>query len=176
MNLAEIQIDSYGPWRNVTLPVRPRGLSVFYGPNEAGKTALRAFLRGVLYGFPRGEHPNRNGALENPRTGGALTIEDASGSRRIHRAAVGLSADACLISDQAALPAAEGLAAALKGIDEQLFDRLFSVGLRELNEFSSLSEDRVAPYLYGATLGPEGERILEAARRVADLIKGAANE
>src|SRR5262249_49831090 len=37
----------------------------------------------------------------------------------------------------------------------------------ELNEFNSLSEDRVAPYLYGATLGPEGERILEAARRVS---------
>src|SRR5262249_17400652 len=118
MNLAAIQMDSYGPWRNVTLPVRPRGLSVFYGPNEAGKTALRAFLRGVLYGFPRGEEPNRNGALDSPRAGGALTIEDASGSRRIHRAAVGLSADSCPIRDGSSLPAAEGLVAALNGIDE----------------------------------------------------------
>ena len=52
MKLTEIQIDCPGVWRNLTLPVPPTGLSAFYGPNEAGKTTLRQFIAGVLFGFP----------------------------------------------------------------------------------------------------------------------------
>ena len=51
MRITEIEIDRYRLWRNLTLPVNSEGLSVFYGPNEAGKTTLMRFVRAVLYGF-----------------------------------------------------------------------------------------------------------------------------
>ena len=51
MKITEIGIDSFGVWREQTLPLRDAGLTLFFGPNEAGKTTLMRLIRGVLYGF-----------------------------------------------------------------------------------------------------------------------------
>src|SRR5579863_10303325 len=124
MKLTEIQIDRYGIWRNVTLPVRADGASVFYGPNEAGKSSLRRFIRGVLFGFSSHSetHLPTDGQLS---AAGSLQIEDASGRRRIHRAAVaGSAGDARLITDEAAVPVSAAQPGIAAEIDAQLFDRI----------------------------------------------------
>src|SRR5262245_10085847 len=152
MNLTEIQIDCHGVWRNVTLPVPARGVSVFYGPNESGKSTLRRFIMGVLFGFSQGANENADGAADGLPAAGSLNIQDGSGSyriHRIHRAVVGApSADACLITDEAARPSGALLESFLKGVDENVFERVFAVGLRELTELNSLSDDDVAQHLY----------------------------
>jgi uncharacterized protein YhaN len=167
MKLTEIQIDCHGIWRNLTLPVRPQGLSVFYGPNEAGKTTLREFIGGVLFGFSRSREPSVKKAAERLPAAGSLLIEDESGSHRIHRASTGDSiADPCIVADDSARPAADVPGGYLKGVDSRLFERIFAIGLRELTEVSSLSGDDVAQHLFGLSLGPTGARILTASRRV----------
>ncbi|MGE5194624.1 MAG: AAA family ATPase, partial [Deltaproteobacteria bacterium] len=167
MKLTEIQIDCHGVWRNLTLPLRAQGLSVIYGPNEAGKTTLREFIGGVLFGLSRNGEQTAGGGGERRPAAGSLLIEDESGSHRIHRAAAADSAaDACIVADDAARPAADVLAGYLQGIDAQVFERIFAVGLRELMELNSLSGDDLARHVFGLSLGPTGARILEAARRV----------
>ena len=42
-SVPRVQFDDLGP-----------GLTVLHGPNEAGKSTLLDFLRGVLFGFPDG--------------------------------------------------------------------------------------------------------------------------
>lgn len=163
MKLTEIQIDCHGAWRNLTLPVQPNSLSVFYGPNEAGKLTLRQFIAGVLFGFSTPEEQIGRVAA------GSLQIEDASGRHRVHRVAVGAAAgEAGLAADDAVGPAVAVLEASLRGIDRQLFERIFEVDLGDLTDLDSLSRDDVAKHLFGTSPGPTGARLLAAARRVEE--------
>ncbi len=49
--LERIHIRAFGRFFEVTLGPFSRGLNVVYGKNEAGKTTLNAFIRGVLFGW-----------------------------------------------------------------------------------------------------------------------------
>src|SRR5688572_10374809 len=50
MKITDIQVERYGVWNHLALPLQSAGLNVFYGPNEAGKTTLLHLIRDVLYG------------------------------------------------------------------------------------------------------------------------------
>ena len=52
MKLAGLDIEHFGRWEHFSQPFHPSGVTIVYGPNEAGKTTLLRFIRGVLYGFP----------------------------------------------------------------------------------------------------------------------------
>jgi uncharacterized protein YhaN len=169
MKLTEIQIDRHGIWRNLTLPVRANGLSVFYGPNEAGKSSLRKFIRGVLFGFSTSGSQPELSVEGRFSAAGSLQIEDSSGTHRLHRAAVaGSAGDARLIIDEAAVPMSASQPGLAGEIDEQLFDRIFAVDLRELCEINSLSGDDVARHLFGLSLGSRGQQIVAFKKRVED--------
>lgn len=169
MKLAEIQIERCGIWRDLTLPLNPRGLNVVYGPNEAGKSTLLRFVQGVLYGYSSaGEGAAQDRGRSGP-TEGSLLLEGESGARRVRRsAAAGTRGVATLIGEGQALPASEMLADALQGIDEQAFRSLFAIDLRQLQELGVLTGDEAAARLYDVSLGPDGRRLLEALRQ-ADL-------
>ena len=51
MKISDLQIDGFGVWSDLKLERFSDGLTVFCGPNEAGKTTLMQFIRSVLYGF-----------------------------------------------------------------------------------------------------------------------------
>ena len=50
MRITSLEIERFGVWENLYLPKIRRGINVFYGPNEAGKTTLMQFIRSGLYG------------------------------------------------------------------------------------------------------------------------------
>src|SRR5262245_29954880 len=111
MRISEIQIDRFGAWHDLTLSMGDSPASVLYGPNEAGKSTLLQFLRGVLYGFsPRLTDADPDVLPCGPRAG-SLLIENGSGRHRVHRAAVGATrGNACLIGEESSRPADELLA------------------------------------------------------------------
>src|SRR5579863_4856331 len=123
MRLTEIRIDRPGLWHDFKLPVPSNGLSVFYGPNEAGKTTLRQFIAGVLFGVPQAGDQSAVSAT------GSLEIEDATGRRRLYCGETGTSAP----KNQ---PQPDGLPSAK---DRQIFERIFATGLSGLSELESLS-------------------------------------
>ncbi len=53
MKITELQVERFGVWSDLTLPLNRGNVSVFYGPNEAGKSTLMRFIRSMLYGFRR---------------------------------------------------------------------------------------------------------------------------
>jgi uncharacterized protein YhaN len=161
MKLTEIQIDCPGVWRNLRLPVPPDGLSVFYGPNEAGKTTLRQFIAGMLFGFWDEE------AIGQIATG-ALQVEDADGTHSLHRPASGDDVPTAGRHVKWVERGAHAISVPLDGIDRKVFERIFTTGLGGLSELDSQSGADVARHLYGATPGPTGTRLLEASRRVAE--------
>ena len=50
MFINEMNIEKFGLFEEKILGLS-RGLNVIHGPNEAGKSAVRAFLRNMLFGF-----------------------------------------------------------------------------------------------------------------------------
>src|SRR3990172_8812570 len=83
MRVQKLQIDGFGPL--VRREIGPLGarVNVVVGPNEAGKSALRAFIRTVLLGFPRaGSTEDREfgyPATDGVAHGGAIEFIDAAG-------------------------------------------------------------------------------------------------
>ena len=51
MRITGLKIDGFGVWSGLKLADLSDQLTVFYGPNEAGKTTLMQFVRSMLYGF-----------------------------------------------------------------------------------------------------------------------------
>ncbi len=51
MKITGLEIEQFGPWSELSLPIAQDGLTVISGANESGKSALRRFIRGVLFGF-----------------------------------------------------------------------------------------------------------------------------
>ena len=45
MKVRDIQIDGFGVWSGLSVDSMPEGMTVFYGPNEAGKTTLMQFWK-----------------------------------------------------------------------------------------------------------------------------------
>src|SRR5262249_36012559 len=69
------RIEGFGIFRDWEMRGLGPGLTVFLGANEAGKSTLLAFLRGVLFGFPGRrsrwpQYPPMNGG----RHGGSLVL------------------------------------------------------------------------------------------------------
>jgi len=167
MRIDAIEIERFGAWRGFAQTLHPTGLSVIYGPNEAGKTTLLRFIRGVLYGFPTGEAGAARRLRNSEPMSGSLKLRHRDQTYQVHRASRGDDAGLVSISGlelgESPYRVLEGV---LSGTDEKLFESVFAVGLPELQEFATLTEDEVARHLYGMTLGPQGQLLMELPRRI----------
>ena len=167
MRITGIEIERFGVWQDFKQPLHRSGLTVFYGPNEAGKTTLLRFIRGVLYGFPTDDVPNPKKRNRREPQSGLLRVEHRGRPYEIRRTAYG---------DDAGLLSVEGIAAGestaafmddlLSSTDEKLFESVFAVGLPELQQFATLTADQVSDHLYGMTLGPQGRLLMELPGRI----------
>ena len=179
VQITDIEIGRYGVWRDLTLPLAGPGLNVLYGPNEAGKTTLMRFVRGVLFGFEpwrAGEEPHRESSPRDTKTpgrdgwDGTLHVELGGSPYRLRRLSGSPTERGTLTVTG---PDGEShderwLHAALGGATEDLYRNVFAVGIYELQELATLQSDAVAERVYGASLGPHGNRFLGAARAAAE--------
>ena len=79
MKIDSLHIDGFGVWNDRTWgPLEP-GLNVFYGPNEAGKSTLMAFIRSILFGLDRRGQARRYEPLNGGTHGGWIDVESAPG-------------------------------------------------------------------------------------------------
>ena len=167
MKVTGIDIERFGVWEGYSQPLSSYGLTVFYGPNEAGKTTLLRFIRGVLFGYHLEEKGNpRRMARRQPQIG-TLKVQHRGQDYQIRRAAYDDEAGLASISGvDGGTSTARLLEELLAGTDEKLFESVFAVGLPELQQFATLTEDEVARHLYGMTLGPQGRLLMELPGRI----------
>jgi uncharacterized protein YhaN len=156
MKIVDIRIDGFGVWHDLTLRGLSPEVTVFYGPNEAGKSTLMNFLRTVLYGVTPSRRKRYLPPLAGGRPGGWLKVIGEDGPLTISRYADRSADDIGKVTVTAADGQEQGdrlLRESLEHIDEQTYVNIFAVGLREVQELGSLSDTAAAQWLYRLTSG-----------------------
>jgi uncharacterized protein YhaN len=156
MKITDIKIDGFGVWRDLTLRGISSELTVFYGPNEAGKSTLMQFMRSVLYGMSAERRQRYLPPVVGGRPGGSLKVNSDSGPITISRFADRGPTDVGKVTVITADGEEQGdrlLREALEHVDEPTYNNIFAVGLREVQELGSLSDTAAAQWLYRLTSG-----------------------
>ncbi|HUE95721.1 MAG TPA: AAA family ATPase, partial [Longimicrobiaceae bacterium] len=195
MRVQKIQIEGFGPLVKREIgPFGPR-VNVVVGPNEAGKSALRAFIRTVVMGFPRaGSIEDRAygfPAVDGMAHGGSIEFLDAAGRplfvERVRKARGPYTGVVRVVRD--GQPGdAQVLASVLPYVGGRVYDNVFSLSLDELQGLDQDVQKRIYSAAFGSTgavindvrerLGREytdlSKAMTEARRTLSEIIKAYA--
>ncbi len=169
MRITALEVAGYGVWTGLRIESLSEGLNVVYGPNEAGKTTLLEFIRSMFYGFaPRQKYlPPVHGG----RPGGTVKLDGPHGKFEIGRFANSL-ADGETV-EQLTLTAPDGthqgehfLKVLLSNVDEPVFNNVFAVGLREIQELATLGDTEAAELLYSLSAGLDRVSLVDVLREL----------
>jgi uncharacterized protein YhaN len=154
MKIQTLGIDGYGVWSGLRIEGFSDGLNVLFGPNEAGKTTLLQFVRSMLYGFTHARE-NYFPPVHGGQPGGRLDVESAVGRYEIarHLLANGPGEDVVLTTPDGMRQGEHLVKAMLSEVDEAVFNNVFAVELREMQELGALSDTDAAAMLYKLTAG-----------------------
>lgn len=155
LKLSELHIDGFGIFSNKHIEGLCTGINVLYGANEFGKSTLLAFIKRILFGFPRssaninsypaiygGSYGGRLiGYLDN---GESITVSRTQGT---HGGPVTISTGSYKLTGQ------DELNKLLGYITPKFYENVYAISLDELQELRSLNEDEVRSRIYGAGLG-----------------------
>ncbi len=170
MNITELRVDDFGAWHNLTLDDLSKQATIFYGPNEAGKTTLLNMIRTVMYGFSEKRCSRYLPPARGKEAGGSLTVSDMNGRYSLHRSAPATyrGGDGVLrvTSERGGRHGAELLTTLLAGVDETIFNNVFAVGLTQMQHLATLSDTEAANQLYGLATGVDRVSLADVSREL----------
>lgn len=155
MRITGLHIGGFGRFADRSFGPLERPVTVFYGPNEAGKSTLLEFIRRILFGFPsRRGTINEYPPLSGGRHGGRVTIAtDAGEIITIDRTPGRGDGPVSLTTDGGETLSDTELARLLGNHSRSVFQNIFAFTLDELNNESLLNDDSVNLQLYSAGIG-----------------------
>ena len=153
MKIDRIHIDGFGEYSETSFSPRAQPVTVFYGPNEAGKSTLLAFIRMVLFGFPlqgAAEHfPPRAGGNH----GGRIELVPDAGKRLTFERHHGPKGGPVTITDQDGALVTDSAPALLGGATSSTFQSVFAFDLDALQQIKSGDESGINSRIYSAGTG-----------------------
>ena len=182
MRIRQIHINGFGRFAGQEFGPFERPITIFHGPNEAGKSTLLEFVRRVLYGFPDGRsNVNLYLPLMGGDHGGQLSIEDSEGNRYEIRRSPGSRPGRMTIKEESGQTHNESTLARLLGHNSRVvFQQVFGFTLDELNSNALLTDSNVNSQLYSAGMGvkslPNILRSLQSQRETLFLRRGRSNQ
>jgi|GEM_PF-2353926 len=170
MNINELHVNDFGAWHNLTLADFSKGATVFYGPNEAGKTTLLNLIRTVLYGFSEKRCRRYLPPAQGTEAGGSIDVSDLTGGYQLQRTAPssyrGGNGRLHIESDRGDKFGNEILTTLLAGVDETIFNNVFAVGLTQMQQLATLSDTEAANQLYGLATGVDRVSLFDVTREL----------
>lgn len=137
MQIRKIEIAGFGKFKNASFEFGD-GLQVIYGVNESGKSTLRAFILGILFGFPsRRQRLARYEPKQTSQYGGSLELVVERQTYRLTRLG-DQPATLFNLSTQQPQPLAL-LEKWLAPYDETSYKQLFTFNQAELTALKTLS-------------------------------------
>lgn len=173
MFIERLDLENFGPFVGEQVDGLGPGLNVIHGRNEAGKSALRAFLRAILFGFPRGRLSERDTWLYvYPPAGGgsasgAVHLATARGERYAVRRREGAHGGPVEVWGDAQ-GGNELLSELLGRIGPELYQNVFSISLSELQDYDAMKQAGVRDRIYSAGLGLVGTSLPDAMKQLDD--------
>ena len=168
MKVKDIQIDGFGVWTGLSVDSLPEGMTLFYGPNEAGKTTLMQFLRAMLYGFTESRRDKYLPPVHGGTPGGAIRVTGPGGGYHIRRTSQLTDTNTIgqlTVTGQDGLTQGQHRLSSLLGqIDEPIFTNVFAIGIRELQELSTLDGTAAADELYKLSSGLDRVSLVDVLR------------
>lgn len=157
-------IDGFGIFHDVRVDDIASDLTVFYGPNEAGKSTLMAFLRGVLFGFPdsRSKEP-KYPPLKGGKHGGRVFLEEG-GERYIVERFSGCGTTVRLLDGDGNEVAEGGMQRLLGGVDANLFRNVYAFSLSELQRLDTLTAEGIREVMFSSGIAGAGRPARQAIR------------
>ena len=152
MRLEELYVDGFGHFHQRSIGPITGPVTVFYGPNEAGKSTLLAFIRAILFGFPR-QYNNHYPPSSGGRHGGRITLSDKQGAIYVVERTAGRGALRVNTPVGPALDAETALRDLTGPATADLFRSVFAFSLDELQEIDSLNDSTVSGIIYSAGQG-----------------------
>ncbi len=161
MRISGWHIDGYGHFCDETVRHVSPGMTVFLGPNEAGKSTLLQFLREMLFGL------KRNPPLRGGRHGGQMWVEDSGGATyTIDRSLTNRKPmDRVLTAGGVELPVTD-LGRLLGGCDAAAFASVFAFDLAELQSLQALTKPEITSRIFTTGITGAGA----SARDAIDII------
>ena len=170
MKIKDIQIDGFGVWSGLSVHSMPDTMTVFYGPNEAGKTTLMNFLRTMFYGFTSDRRQRYLPPIHAGKPGGAIRVTGPGGGYEITRRATldqnGSEGSLTVTGNDGLAQGQHRLAMLLGQVDETIFTNVFAIGLRELQELSTLDDTAAADELYKLSSGLDRVSLVDVIRQL----------
>ena len=179
MKIHDLHIDGFGHFFDRDFGPFDRPVTVFHGPNEAGKTTLLEFIRRILFGFPDGRsRRNLYLPLSGGRHGGSITIESDDGEIVTVRRVSGTGGGQVTLTGGAGNPIPRTELSRLLGShSRKTFEMIFGFTLDELHDDSLLSDDSVNSQIYSAGMGatrlPDALKMLDDQKRDLFLSGGS---
>ena len=170
MKIKELQVDGFGVWKGLKVQDLSEDITVFCGQNEAGKTTLMQFIRSMMFGFS----PDRLGKYTPPvyggLAGGTCDLVTPTGTYEVQRH-VDPNRHSDPIGDLTVIDGHDGavhgtakLSSVLSDTDESIFNNVFAIGLREIQELGALNSTAAADYLYRLTSGLDRVSLIDVMR------------
>jgi len=168
VKINDVRVDGFGVWTDLTLSQLSPEVTVFFGPNEAGKTTLMQLVRAVLYGYSPDRRRRYLPPVFGGKPGGSLIVQGSRGRFTIDRRADRSDSSGLgKVSVQGESGAAQGqhlLSVMLSGVDESIFNNVFAVGLREIQELGTLTGTQAASHLFALTAGMDRVSLVDVMR------------
>lgn len=158
MKFEQLHLDGFGRFHQRTFTMPDRGLTVFYGPNEAGKSTLLAFIRAILFGFPRQNRNDHYPPLAGGRHGGRIRLTADDGETYVLERYSGARGGPLTILDGAGnrLDTDQTLARLVGQSSHAVFSNVFAFGIDELQQVGLLDDASVSDAIYSAGQGVPG--------------------
>ena len=171
MWIKRLYFDGFGDYCDRDITTSGCGLTVFYGPNEVGKSTVTAFIRTMLFGFPRGSKAEGwyPPLLRVSHGGRVEIVDDDSNHYTLERHQVSrrdqFHIDGAAIRDHTLIDRLRG------HLTQKAFEAIFAFNLRDLNGLGNDSDisSRIYSAGTGATQLPKA--LKELKRRQDEIYK-----
>ena len=157
MRISGWHVEGFGILHQFEVADLPPGLCLISGSNEAGKSTLLDFIRGVLFGYPTTRGSKRYPPLRGGRHGGRVMLQPSSdqaqpgaaGAIIVERFAGPRQPFQLTLAD--GTPGSESdLRRTLGGADRQLFNSVFAFDLEELSSADFITEEEIRDRVFSA--------------------------
>lgn len=168
MKIKDIYIAQYGLYQDKHIDEThfTEPVTLFFGPNEAGKSTLHSFIRSMLFGFQLKSSTAYSPAVdEKPK--GALTLLNETGDKiRLERQTPPKKGKVTLHMEDGRMAGEQELRFMLKNVSAPVFQHIFAFGHQELQHLHTLQSEDVSAYLYSAAMGTGNVHLLETEKKM----------